>query len=157
MRRQALSFHDFNPNYRSPHIEPAFGNDGATDFPSDEVCRRLDEEPGDVQADNKQPDIAQVLSLFLEWQVDIRAKDARGLSPIATRTLACVWVVNPSLLGNAPAHMVAKSFGISFQKFSTHAAEFSRRFGIRNQFQSHDAKNKRTAPKPEVSHNVTTN
>lgn len=139
-----MATNDFNPNFKSKHVAPHAGNDGATDFPMDEVLRRLDgdAEPEPLE-DSTQPDAAQVMRMLLEWIVDVRANDSRGLSPIATRTLACVWVIRPDIFGNVAGRMVARAYGISYQKFSEHAADFSRQFNIRNRFQDHDAKHKK--------------
>lgn len=137
-----MSIKPYNEGFKPKHVAPAFGGNGATDFPTEEVIAHLDGE-NPSHNDWEKIDPVTIFRTFLEWIVTIKAKDNRGLSPIATRTLACVWVINPELLGNAPAHMVAKSFGISHQKFSVHAAEFSRRFQVRNHFQVHDSKNKK--------------
>lgn len=136
-----MSRDDFNPNFVSNHVAPACGMTGAVDFPWHEVDA---EEASRQDNDMTQADLNEALRMLLEWMVSVKAKDNRGLSPIATRTLACVWVIHPALLGNCAGHMVAKAYGISYQKFSENAAEFSRRFGIKNQFQAHDSKNKPT-------------
>lgn len=135
-----MSIKSYNEGFKPKHVAPAFGGQGVSNFPTDEVIARLDSQELDESEIDVDP--VEIICRLLEWIVEIRAKDNRGLSPIATRTLACVWVVNPKLLDDAPAHMVAKAFGISHQKFSVHAAEFSRKFKIKNRFQSHDSKNK---------------
>lgn len=139
-----MSSKDFNPNFKSKHVAPHAGNDGTTDFPMDEVMRRLDgdAEPEPME-DSTQPDAAQVMRMLLEWIGTCKARDPRAINYIGKRAIAALWVINPQLFGNAPGRMVAKSFGISYMKFSWITAEFSREFGIRNRFQDHDGKNKK--------------
>jgi hypothetical protein len=107
--------------------------------PTWEYVARLD---GDHDDSPTQADPAEVIRMLFDFFMDVGADDARGLSPIATRILAAVWVVNPTRLNNAPGCEVARKWGISHTKFSTHAAEFSRKFGVRNGWQANDAKNK---------------
>jgi hypothetical protein len=136
-----MSLSEFNPNFKSPHVAPECGNDGATDFPMEEIMRRMDGERDEQTSERF--DSAAAIRELMEWVVCIKANDNRGLSPIATRTLACVWVMNPELVGGCAGHMVAKAYGISYQKFSRHAADFSRTFGIQNRYQAHNARNNR--------------
>ena len=124
------------------------GSDAATDFPMEDVVRRLDGETENLPEENAEtsmPDAKTAMQKLLGWIVEIRSKDNRGLSPIATRALASVWVVKPELVGDCAGRMVAKAYGISYQKFSIHAAEFSRTFKIQNRFQVHDGHNTRRA------------
>ena len=139
-----MAFTDFNPNFVSKKIAPACGNDGATDFPMDEVMRRLDgENESEAIEDSTKPDAAQMMRILMEWIGTCKARDPRAINFIGKRAVAALWVINPKMFGDAPAHMVARSFGISHMKFSWITADFSRTFGIRNRFQDHDAKNKR--------------
>lgn len=71
------------------------------------------------------------------------ASDPRAINYIGKRAIAALWVINPQMFGDAPAQMVAKSFGISPLKFYHVTAEFSREFGVRNRFQVHDWQNKK--------------
>ena len=144
----------FNDSYRPKHIEPACGQTGTSDFPYDAVFAKLDKD--EELKNDLVVDPVEMLKIFLDWQVAIRAHDPRGLSPIATRTLATAWVINPEVFGNVAGHMVAKSFGISKRKFSECAAEFSRKFGVKNQFQVHDAKNKKTKWQGETNEKAAT-
>ena len=129
-----------NEQFKSKHVHPACGQTGATEFPYDAVFAKLDKD--EELKNDLVVDPVAMLKIFLDWQVAIRCRDRRGLSPVATRTLAAAWVINPEVFGNVAGHRVAKSFGISKRKFSECAAEFSRKFGVKNQFQAHDAKNK---------------
>jgi len=135
-----MAFHDFNPNFKSKHAT----GEAVTDFPFEEVYRRLDGEPSEPLPDSTQPNTAEMLSLLMEWlKSDCKAReDERAVNYIGKRAIAAIWVVKPELFGNVAGHMVAKSFGISSFKFSKAASEFGRVFGIRNCYQRHDAKNK---------------
>jgi hypothetical protein len=124
---------------------------GLPEFPMADVVARLDHDPDpepEPIGDSSACDAVELIRRLFEWMSSTRAADRRGLSPIATRTLAAEWVIAPSHFGEVSGHEVAKSFGISRQKFSEHAAEFSRKFGIRNHFQEHDAKNKPSGFRP---------
>lgn len=140
---------DFNPSFKSKHVAPRNGNNGATEFPMDEVIRRLDGESDNMGSEQQQAsdstevDAAKAIQMLLQWVSKCKARDSRAITYVGKRAIAAAWVINPDLFGNAPGHMVAKSFGISCMKFSWMTAEFSRQFGIRNRFQDHDAKNKK--------------
>jgi hypothetical protein len=124
---------------------------GLPEFPMATVVAHLDGEPDpepEQIGDSSALDAVELIRRLFDWMAATRAADRRGLSPIATRTLAAEWVIAPSHFGDVSGHEVAKSFGISQQKFSEHAAEFSRKFGIRNHFQEHDAKNKPSGFRP---------
>lgn len=138
-----MSLHDFNPNYRVPHVEAAYGNGGATDFDFEGICRRLDgeTEPNEPIPDSTALDPVKAVQVLMAWVCDIRSKDARALQPIATRAIALAWVTSPALFGNKPARVVAEQYKLNHRKFSTHAAEFSRIFRVQNGFQIHDGKN----------------
>jgi len=132
---------DFNPNYVSKHVAPDGSHPAASGFPMEATIRRLDGEQESAVESDPRLAAADAMRNLLAWMVASKARDHRSLSPIATRTLACAWVINPELVGDCAGRMVAKAYGISYQKFSEHAAEFSRALGIRNRFQIHDAKN----------------
>ena len=136
---------DFNPNFKSKHVAPHAGNDGTTEFPMEELMRRLDgePEPKDESIDSTQPDAAQVMQMLLQWIGTCKARDPRAINYIGKRAIAALWVIKPEMFGDAPAQMVAKSFGISPLKFYHVTAEFSRSFGVRNRFQVHDWQNKK--------------
>lgn len=139
-----MGFNDFNPNFKSKHVAAHGGNDGTTDFPMDEVLRRLDgEAEPETAEDSTQADAAQVMQMLLEWIGTCKARDPRAINYIGKRAIAALWVIKPEMFGDAPAQMVAKSFGISSLKFYHVTAEFSRKFGVRNRFQVHDWQNKK--------------
>lgn len=56
---------------------------------------------------------------------------------IGARAIAVAWVLKPELFGGASLTAVAKSLGFHVMYLSPHAAEFTRKFGIRNRAQSH--------------------
>jgi hypothetical protein len=134
---------DFNPNFKSPHVAPEFGNDGATDFDFEAIYRRLDGEaaPGEEVPDLTALDPVKAIRVLMTWTCGMRAQDARALQAIATRCIALAWVSNPAMFGNRPGRDVAEHYKVPYTKFSQHAAEFSRVFRIQNRLQIHDGKN----------------
>jgi hypothetical protein len=58
-------------------------------------------------------------------------------------------VVNPDLFGGLSQSEIARLLGTQKMNISRHAAEFSRRFGVRNRGQSH-AWNLRVGKAPEA-------
>lgn len=119
-----------------------------SDFPFDEIYRRLDGEPELCQLDTSmtRAQVAKLLSDVLGWIVCARCQDSRSVKLAGSRALAAAWVINPALIGEVePSHTVAEKRGLHRDKFSNKAAEFSRRFKIQNPYQIHDAKNKRWA------------
>ena len=134
----------FNEQFKSKHVAPDCGNDGATEFPMDEVISRLDgEQPGDSETTMDKTDLVKALREMFLWMTKAKAQDQRAVKAIGIRVIAAAWVINPEIFGNAPAHMVAKSFGIAHQSLKTKTADFSRVFKIQNRYQVHDWQNKR--------------
>lgn len=139
---------DFSIQHKAGHVAPDGSHILQEDFPMDEVLRRLDGDADEPERneDSTQPDPGQVMRVLLTWIGSSKARDPRAINFIGKRAIAAVWVINPKLFGDAPAHMVAKSFGISSMKFNRVTAEFSRQFGLRNRFQDHDWQNKKGPP-----------
>lgn len=137
-----MALKPYNEGFKPKHVAPAFGGNGSTDFPTDEVISRLDGEHTDQQ-DWKCIDTLTALRKLMVWIATCKARDRRAISFIGKRSIAALWVIDPQMFDNAPAHMVAKSFSISHMKFSQMTAEFSRAFKIRNRFQSHDWKSRK--------------
>lgn len=118
------------------------GAKSKTDFPFDEIYRHLDGEDGEDGEDSNRPDremskddLIAALRLIFVWMTRAKAQDQRAIKSIGIKAVAATWVMNPALFGNAPAHMVARSFGVSGMIFKTRAAEFSREFKFKNRMQ----------------------
>ena len=138
-----MALHDFNPNFKSKHIAPTAGNDGTSDFPMEAVIARLDGEELDTHdSQMSKEELAAMMREIFVWMTTAKACDQRAVKSVGLRAIAAAWVLNPGLFGDAPSHMVAKSFWVYPKGFNTRAADFSRKFGIKNQFQAHDWQNK---------------
>jgi hypothetical protein len=131
---------EFIETFHSGKLFPGFK--GVSDFPYDEVSRRLDGKPN--HRSDTAPDTAAVLGMLLDWIKDNgeMRKDERVVNYIGRRAIAAIWSINPALFGGIAAHRVAEGYGFSAINFSRQCADFSRTFGIKNAFQIHDAKNK---------------
>lgn len=115
---------------------------GAVEFPYEELKGYDDEEPTthpdhEMTADDLN---AAFLKIFV-WLTKAKAHDQRAIKSLGIKVVAAAWVMNPELFGGAPAHMVARSFGVSPQIMKTYTAAFSREFKIQNRFQAHDWQN----------------
>jgi len=129
---------------REFHADAAFescraGTKTAEDFPTDEICRRLDGEPDEPPgATTAQPDTATALRLMLEWICAGKPRnDERFFVAVGTQAIAAYWVLNPSAFGGLSARALCEKLGNSHINFSRIASEFTERFGIRNHFQAH--------------------
>lgn len=109
----------------------------------EDVIRALDGAGDAPRPDTEmdKEDLAEALRLMFVWMTKAKAQDQRAVKSIGIKVIAAAWVMNPNLFGNAPAHMVAKSFGVSPQILKTKTADFSRVFKIKNRFQVHDWQN----------------
>jgi len=137
---------DFNEKIGGSNYYP--GIESASEFPFDEVIRRLDGEPELLPPDTSmtRAEVAAMLREVLGWIVCARCQDHRSVGVAGSRALAAAWVINPALFGEVePSHKVAEKRGLHRDKFSKKAAEFSRRFKIQNPYQLDDAKNLRRA------------
>lgn len=137
-----MSAGPFNESFVSPQVAPACGQSGASEFPMEETICALDGETMPDDTTDLSP--GEAFKRLLMWARSsvLARKDERVVGYIGKRTLAALWVMMPESFNAAPAHEVAIGYGISPINFSRECAEFSRQFGIRNQFQAHDAKNK---------------
>jgi hypothetical protein len=81
---------------------------------------------------------ARMLSLILDWLLNVNLQQHGALKSIGVRTVTMAWVIDPKRFEGASLTGLAKSLGYgSAMAISPEAAEFSRRFGITNKFQAH--------------------
>ena len=148
---------EFNTSHKTPvgnkigiHIDPL--HPGNPEFNYEEIFDRLDGEV-DVPSGNAMEMendsnrrvaytmTAKLFSLVLDWLVGASWKgerDGRVLKSVGVRAVAMAWVISPDRFGGASLTTVAKNIGFKgHSAISPEAAEFSRRFGITNQFQRH--------------------
>jgi hypothetical protein len=85
--------------------------------------------------------MARALRGLLEWlaaPLTARNNDSdEKLRLIGRRVLAALWVVGPDALGNVSASALGRKVGIHKALMSETVCEFTRRFGVRNRYQSH--------------------
>jgi AraC-like DNA-binding protein len=91
-----------------------------------------------------------VLALIFDWLLQVNLKGDRLVKAVGVRACVAAWVIDPEHFDGASLTKVAKNLGYSSQSaMSPEAAEFSRRFGITNKFQTHcpnKEKNNATPP-----------
>ena len=127
---------EFNEQYKSPHIEPAFGNDGTCDDFYERLNEIPDENPTADHVDRAQ--LGQLLSQIFNWLTEGNLSDPRCLKSMGMRVLAAGWVLDPNRFGNRSLHSLALQLGCSPNNIAPFTAAFSRRFKVSNQFQSHN-------------------
>lgn len=67
----------YNEQFKPKHVAPHAGNDGTTDFPMDDVIRRLDGEEDEPKRSSEftmRVEVAMRISGILQW---IKSRDAR--------------------------------------------------------------------------------
>jgi hypothetical protein len=128
-----MNFYDFNPNFKSKHLESSAV--GAVDFPMEKMIRKLDGEPEPDESEISE--LAQTLREVLFWITATNPKNKWPIKSIGIKAIAAAWVISPEVFGGVSANILSQSFKTSSSKFSRRTSEFSRRFGIKNRFQSH--------------------
>ena len=123
----------FNESYVSSHQDPVDGQ--LVDFDWQELATLMGEtqrelEPRDYEA------LAEALSVFLRWLVDVPLGHESAAQIIGRKTLALVWTINPALMHNSPSLAeAANQLGLDRQRLSAYAAEVTRRFSVTNRSQ----------------------
>lgn len=144
--------------FKSKDLHPAFNGNPNFDWESvfDNLDGSADESIRNAMADNEVRQAAskmtaRMLSLLLDWLLQVNLQDHRALKSIGVRTVAMAWVVDPGLFEGASLSTLAKSLGYrSSMAISPETADFSRRFGIKNKFQAH-APDKEVYEKPTAA------
>jgi hypothetical protein len=124
----------FNEQYKSPHVEPAFGDDGA----DNDFFQRLAESMGEAITG---PDAAQftlALHEIFSWICAGKLEDKRSLKRMGMRVLAAAWVLDPGRFENQSLHQMAHAIGFGANNLAPLTADFARRFNVANKFQSHN-------------------
>ena len=131
---------EFNEQYKSPHIEPAFGKDGTCD----DFYERLSEVMDDSRTtDHAGPaQMSQLIGQLFDWLTHVNLNDPRCIKSMGMRVLAAGWVLNPNRFGNRSLHNIALQLGFGPNNIAPLTAAFSRRFNVTNQFQSHNWRTK---------------
>lgn len=84
---------------------------------------------------------------LLNWMATVNLSDKRCLKAVGLRVLAAAWVMDPARFDNRSLHAIALQLGFGANNIAPHTADFSRRFGITNQFQSHNWRTKKGTDK----------
>ena len=131
-----------NESFRPRHVAPNFGNDGATDDFYDSLAKQMgeDETPPEATTSDEYRDLGAILARLLDWLIYERNRitPERHLRSTAIRTLAMAWAIDPKRFEGRSLKNICLELGISYQNTSEIVSDFSRRFGITNQFQKHD-------------------
>jgi hypothetical protein len=125
---------EFNEQYKSPHVEPAFGNDGSTD----DFYERLTESLGESLTGPHSEQLALAIHEIFNFICAGKLEDKRGLKRMGMRALAAAWVLDPGRFEGMSLHQMAHTLGFGANNLAPLTAEFARRFGVTNKFQSHN-------------------
>ena len=151
----------FNENYKAPHVAPECGNDGATDFPMDEICDRLD---GTQKALNDLPDdvrqeTARAVKEFISVVLRGTADKYGHFAPVKVGRwfMAIGWLLDPAIFNGEAISLarLSETLGLAPNSLSPITAQLSRRFAIQNRFQAHNWRgrinvNHKSKPEPTV-------
>ncbi len=135
-----MSKTDFNESFKSPQVAPAFGHDGAVDFDEESLLEALGES-SELNIDPKsRADLARALHEILKWLIPNpdRLNNPDNLKAIGIKVIAMAWTLDPSRFGNDSLAKISKHMGFTAANISPLTADFSRRFGVTNEFQKHN-------------------
>lgn len=130
---------ELNENRDSAHHDP-LTELGAADFPFEQIFRELDGDDGG--GERRKEELVSALKVLLTWFAEPfkdKTQSDKKLDRTGKRVLAALWVLNPGCFREGPisAAELSRQIGNNRVVISDHASEFTRRFGLRNRFQSH--------------------
>lgn len=119
----------FNDSFVSKKVHPSYLAPEPTLHESD-----APDEPKDFD------ELTAVFTRYQQWNFELLVKpgDARYFKACALRAIAASWVTNPKTLGGSSLRSLARRLGVKATTLSALTAEFSREFGIKNHWKSHD-------------------
>jgi hypothetical protein len=106
------------------------------------IQNSIETEPHDEPVNLNDPEYEKLMAavrIILEWMTPATIiKDKRCLKSMGMRAVAAAWVIDPSRFNNRSLHNIALELGFGANNIAPLTAEFSRQFGITNQFQCHN-------------------